>query len=374
MRRRFQNGCKLPPPPPKKKSPAQSPSGAESSVANLRRTSPSAPSSPSASPTPSLAKPHLVPKKKRLTFLSQEKRKLIAKHKTLYLLFLLPALITAILFQYRPMVGVVMAFQDFDISSGSYLASPFIGLENFRTFLANPRFYQALKNTLGLGLYSLALVFPLPIIFALLLNEVRSTGVKRTVQTITYLPHFLSWVVVATMVYRILDPGTGIVNQIRLIFGAEALPFMREPKFFWHITIFASIWKEIGWSAIIYIAAIASIDPQLYEAALIDGAGRFRRMLSITLPSIASTIALMFILKISSIVSSGGLFDAVFNLSNPMVNERSYTLEMYAYYEGIMSAKYSYATAITLTQSLVGLIVVITANKIYKSITQKSVF
>ncbi len=306
--------------------------------------------------------------------LSLEKRKLIMKHKALYLVFLLPAVITAILFQYRPMVGVIMAFQDFDISAGSYLASPFIGLENFRTFFANPRFWQALKNTLGLGLYSLLVVFPLPIIFALVLNEVRFPGFKRTVQTITYLPHFLSWVVVATMVYRILDPGAGVINQIRMFFGAEALPFMREPEFFWHVTIISSIWKEIGWSAIIYIAAISSIDPQLYEAAVIDGAGRFRRMMSITLPSIASTVALMFILKISSIVSSGGLFDAVFNLSNPMVNERSYTLEMYAYYEGIVSAKYSYATAITLTQSVVGLIVVITANSIYKRVTQKSVF
>ncbi len=306
--------------------------------------------------------------------ISEEKRKLIVKHKALYLVFLLPAVITAILFQYRPMVGVIMAFQDFDISSGSYLASPFVGLKNFRTFLANPRFYQALGNTLGLGIYSLLIVFPLPIIFALLLNEVRYTGFKRTVQTITYLPHFLSWVVVATMVYRILDPGTGIINQLRLLFGEDVIPFMREPNMFWHITIFASAWKEIGWSAIIYIAAISSVDPQLYEAAVIDGAGRFRMMFSITLPSIASTVALMFILKISSIISSGGLFDAVFNLSNPMVNERSYTLEMYAYYEGIMSAKYSYATAITLTQSLVGLVVVITANKIYKSLTQKSVF
>ena len=299
---------------------------------------------------------------------------IVKKHKYLYLFFLTPAIITALLFQYRPMVGVIMAFQDFDISAGGYLSSPFIGLENFRTFLANPRFYQALKNTLGLSLMSLVIVFPLPIIFALLLNEVRNIAARRIIQTITYLPHFISWVVVATMVYKMVDPGMGIINRMIMSFGREAIPFMREPKFFWNITIISSIWKELGWSAIIYITAITSIDPQLYEAAVMDGAGRLRMIISITIPCIASTIALMFILKVSSLVSSGGLFDAVYNLSNPMVNERSYILEMYSYYEGIMSGKYAYATSITLTQSVVGLFLVVSANEIYKKLTGKSVF
>ena len=298
----------------------------------------------------------------------------VVKHKYLYLFFLTPAIVTALLFQYRPMVGIVMAFQKFDISAGSYLGSPFVGFDNFRMFLLNPRFYQALKNTLGLSLMSLFIVFPLPIIFALMLNEIRKVNFKRVVQTITYLPHFISWVVVATMVYKMVDPGSGMVNRILVALGNETIPFMRESRYFWSITIISSIWKELGWSAIIYIAAISSIDPQLYEAALIDGAGRFKMIWYITLPSISSTVALMFILKVSSIISSGGLFDAVYNLSNPMVNEKSYTLEMYSYYEGIMSGNYSYATAITLTQSVVGLILVIGANEIYKRLTSKSVF
>ena len=296
------------------------------------------------------------------------------KHKYLYIVFLAPAVITVILFRYRPMIGVIMAFQRFDISAGSYLASPFIGFANFMQFLTNPRFYQALNNTLGLSLLSLFVVFPLPIVFAILLNEIRSTGVKRVVQTITYLPHFISWVVVATMVYRLVDPSTGVVGRIIELFGGERIPFMREPEYFWAITIVSSIWKELGWSAIIYIAAITSIDPQLFEAAVIDGANRMRIVWHVTLPSIGETISLMFILMVSTLVSSGGLFDAVFNLSNPMVNERSYTLEMYAYYEGIMSGKYSYATAITLTQAVVGLILVISANQVYKRATGKSVF
>ena len=149
---------------------------------------------------------------------------------------------------------------------------------------------------------------------------------------------------------------------------------MREPRFFWNVTIAASIWKELGWNAIIYITAITAIDPQLFEAAVMDGAGRLRMIWSITLPSIGQTIALMFILKVGTIVTSGGLFDAVFNLSNPMVNERSYTLEMYSYYEGIISGKYSYATAITLTQAVVGLLLVVIANEIYKKATSQSVF
>ena len=171
-----------------------------------------------------------------------------------------------------------------------------------------------------------------------------------------------------------VDPDYGIVNRFIMSVGKEAIPFMREPEYFWGLTIIASIWKELGWSAIIYIAAISSIDPQLFEAAFMDGAGKLKMIRYITVPSIAETIALMFILKVSSIVSSGGLFDAVFNLSNPMVNERSYTLEMYSYYEGIKAGKYSYATAITLTQAIVGVALVITANQIYKKITQKSVF
>lgn len=304
----------------------------------------------------------------------RRKWNLIVKHRYLYLLFLTPAVVSVILFQYRPMVGIIMAFQRFDISAGSYLASPFVGFENFRTFLLNPRFYQALQNTLGLSILSLVLVFPLPIVFALMMNELRGIRVKRAVQTITYLPHFISWIVVATMVYKMVDPSSGIVNRLLMAFGKESVPFMREPRYFWGLTIVASIWKELGWNAIIYITAITAIDQEMYEAALIDGAGRVRIMWSITLPCILETVALMFILQVSTIITSGGLFDAVFNLSNPMVNERSYTLEMYSYYEGIMSGKYSYATAITLAQSVVGLALVIGSNEIYKKLTGKSVF
>ena len=161
----------------------------------------------------------------------RKKWALVCKHKYLYLLFLTPAVITALLFQYRPMVGVIMAFQKFDIAAGSYLSSPFVGLENFRTFLVNPRFYQALRNTLGLSLMSLGIVFPLPIIFALCLNEVRNMGARRVIQTITYLPHFISWVVVAAMVYKLLDPSTGIANTVITALGGRRCPLCASRAF-----------------------------------------------------------------------------------------------------------------------------------------------
>ncbi len=299
---------------------------------------------------------------------------LIWKHKYLYLLFILPTILLLVLFNYRPMVGLVIAFQKFSLASGGFFSSPFIGWDNFRAFLQNPRFYQALHNTLGISILSLLIVFPLPILFALLLNEINKVSHKRIVQTITYLPHFISWVVVATMVYKVLDPNTGVINNFLKHLGLETIPFMREAKYFWGITIAASIWKELGWNAIIYIAAMTAIDPQLYEAAYMDGVNRWQNMWYITLPSIAQTIALLFILKVGTIVTSAGLFDAVYNLNNPMVNEKSYTLEMYAYYEGISFGKFAYATAITLTQAVIGFGMVVLSNQLYKKLTRKSVF
>ena len=299
---------------------------------------------------------------------------LIYRHKTLYLFFILPSILLLFLFAYRPMLGLIVAFQDFSIGSGSFFDSPFVGFANFEAFLNNPRFYQALQNTLGISFFSLIVSFPLPIIFALLLNEIRKISYKRIVQTITYLPHFISWVVVATMVYKVLDPHSGAINQLLRAMGLDSIPFMREPQYFWSITILSNIWKELGWSAIIYIAAMTSVDPQLYEAARIDGAGRLQCMRYITLPSIAQTIALLFILQVGSLITSGGLFDAVYNLSNPMVNERSYTLEMYAYYEGISFGRFAYATAITLTQSIIGFFLVFFSNQLYTKMTSKSVF
>ena len=300
------------------------------------------------------------------------KLKQIAKFKTMYL-FLLPALLTLFFFNYRPMVGVIMAFQEFAIKTG-YISSPFVGLKNFQAFLTNADFYRALYNTLALGVLSILITFPLPIVFALLLNEMKFPKLKRVTQTISYLPHFISWIIASSIIIRFLDFNTGLVNNLIASFGGDRIGFMREPNYFWAIVLSASVWKGLGWNSIIYLSALAAVDQEIYEAAMVDGAGRWRKLFNITLPSITPTIGLLFVLQVGSLVSTGGLFDTVYNLQNPLVASKAYTIELYSYYQGIIYMRYSYATAITLTQSIIALLMVTAANKIYKRASDTSVF
>ena len=304
--------------------------------------------------------------------ITNETRKKLKRYKGVYV-FLIPAVVSVLLFNYRPMMGILMAFQDFDIKLG-YFGSPFVGLKHFYTFLNNPAFYRALTNTVGIGTISFVLSFPVPIVFALLLNELRWTKVKRVTQTVSYLPHFISWIVVSTMVVRLLDNDTGVVNNIMVMFGGDRIPFMRVGKYFWAIVIIAHIWKETGWNSIIYLAALSSIDQEMYEASKIDGAGRLKTLWYITLPSIAPTVALLMVLDVGMLVNAGGLFDAIYNLQNPLIAESAYTLEVYSYFEGILYKRYSYAAAITVTQSLIALTMVLLSNTVYKKATGNSVF
>ena len=286
------------------------------------------------------------------------------KRDYMYYLFLLPAAITVSIFTYRPIIGVVMAFQDFDILKG-YFGSTFVGLKHFAAFLENPEFFTALKNTLSINSLMILIGFPLPVIFALILNEVRVISFKRITQTITYLPHFISWVIIAGMFYRMLDVDAGIVNYIMdKWFGMARIPFFRESKYFWAILISVSIWKELGWNSIIYIAALSGIDVEMYEAARIDGAGRFKSLLYITLPGIAPTVGLMFIFSIGTLVntSGGASFDAIFNMRNKMVLNVAEVLDLHTYQQGILLQRMSYAAAIGLTQSLISLGLVFFAN------------
>jgi len=257
-----------------------------------------------------------------------------------------------------------MSFQDFDIMKG-YFNSEFVGFKHFINYLKDPIFWQALRNTLGINSLMIIIGFPLPIIFALLLNEVRVTSFKRVTQTITYLPHFISWVIVAGMVYRLLDMDAGILNYIRAHwFEVERIPFLRISSYFWPILIIVSIWKTLGWNSIIYIAALSGIDVELYEAARIDGAGRFKSLLHITLPGIAPIIGLMFIFSIGTLVntSGGASFDAIFNMRNSMVMDVAQVLDLYTYQQGVLLNRLSYAAAIGLTQSLLSLGLVFFAN------------
>lgn len=190
----------------------------------------------------------------------------------------------------------------------------------------------------------------------------------------SYLPHFISWIVVSTLVIRFLDQDTGLVNNLLSTIGHERVGFMRDPKYFWTIVISVSNWKELGWNSIIYLAALTSVDQELYEAAMVDGAGRFKKLIYITLPSIAPTIGLLLVLNVGALISSGGFFDAVYNLQNPLVAKSAYTLELYAYYKGIAYSRYAYATAITLAQSLIALLMVFGANKVFKKLSGLSAF
>ncbi len=289
------------------------------------------------------------------------------------LLFILPAFVFVLVFQYRPMYGVIMAFQKYDILKG-LSGSEFVGLENFREFLQTPDFYNALKNTLGLNFLTLVIAFPLPIIFSIVLNELRSDRFRKTVQSIAYLPHFISWVVIAGLFYKMLEQDGGIINLILERAGLERIGFFREARYFWGIYIISSIWKELGWNSILYLASITGIDPQLYEASEIDGANRIQRIWNITIPGITPTIIVLLILTIGSFFSSGGAVGAILCLRNPMVSEASDVIDVYALISGIQLGHYSYAAAIGLSQSFLSFILLFSVNKIIKKTTGYALF
>lgn len=294
----------------------------------------------------------------------------IWQHKVLYL-FIIPAVVVTLVFNYRPMYGVVMAFQKYDIMKGIG-GSQFIGLDNFKEFIASPDFYVALRNTIALNLLGL-MTFPLPIVFAILINEFSWMRFKKTVQSITYLPHFISWVIVAGLFYKMLDQDTGIVNLLLQKLGCQSIGFFREPNYFWGILTLTGIWKELGWASILYLSAITAINPEIYEAAIVDGAGRLKRIWYVTLPGIMSTIVILFVLSVSSLLS-GGNFEAVMVLRNAMTADTSDIIDVFSYFKGIRMGNYGYATAIGLAQSVLSIIMLFAANKGMKKLTGYSVF
>ena len=275
-----------------------------------------------------------------------------------YLLLLLPALVIFILFRYIPMAGIVIAFKKYTIAGGLF-GSPWVGFTYFERLFDSEKFYQVLWNSIRISFLKIAIGFPGPIIFALLLNEVRQVAWKKSFQTISYLPHFVSWVVVGGIVRDVLSVH-GVVNGMMGFFGAEPRLFLQEMHSFLPIVITSMIWKNIGWGSIIYLAAITSIDPDLYEAAEIDGAGRVRRMWHITLPSITHVIIILFLLRIGNILEAG--FDQIFNLYNPLVYDVADIIDTYVYREGISGFQYSLTAAAGLFQNLVGLMLLLMVN------------
>ncbi|WP_409345358.1 ABC transporter permease [Paenibacillus sp. MBLB4367] len=285
--------------------------------------------------------------------------------KTLFALYLLftPTFLTLFVFQYIPMYGVLIAFQDFSPFLG-VTESPWVGFKHFIYFAQDDTFWKVLKNTLILNFYDLVFGFTAPIVFALLVNEIWSKWFKRVAQTISYLPHFLSWIVVSGVFYQMLSPTTGMVNAWLDGLGIDPIFFMAEEKLFRGILVLADIWKNVGWSAILYFAVIAGVDSSLYEAAMIDGATRLRRIWHITLPAMVPMIVLMLLMRISSLFEVG--FERIFTLQNPTVLEVSEVISTYVYRLGLVKAEYSLTTAIGLVQGILGFLMLITANRISK--------
>lgn len=300
----------------------------------------------------------------------QRSRKELWAQRILFLL-LLPAVVQTLLFCYKPMYGVVIAFQNYDILKGIW-GSPFIGFGNFQKFLFRSDFMDALRNTVGISTLGLLVGFPLPILFAILVNDFEHRRFGKFVQSVTYLPHFLSWVIVAGLVYRMLDEHTGIVNQMIAACGADRIPFMRDPSKFWGVFTVSGLWKEMGWNSILYLSAMAGISPELYEAAKVDGANRLQCTWHVTLPGIMPTVVIMLIMSLSGFFSTS--FDALYPMRNAMVATASDTIDIYSYFRGIQMGEYGYATAIGLFQSVLAIVILFSANKALKKSTGYSIF
>lgn len=288
----------------------------------------------------------------------------------LYLL-MLPGLLYLIIFKYVPMYGTVIAFQDFNIFDG-IAGSKWVGIQHFQKLFQSQEFYSVFRNTLFISFYKIFFLFPFPIFVAVVLNEVKNMFFKRSIQTVIYLPHFLSWVIISGLFINILSPSGGLVNNILEAFGVKPISFMMDNHFFRGVLVFTAGWKETGWNAIVYIAAIAGIDYELYEAASMDGAGRIRQIIHITLPGIASTIVLMFILRLGMILEAGT--EQILMMYNPVVYEVGDVIGTYVYRMGLGKVDYSFSTAVGLFNSVVGFIMVITGNAVSKKLINRSIW
>ena len=284
-----------------------------------------------------------------------------------YYLLLLPFLACIILFKYVPMYGITLAFKDFKIRRG-IVGSPWAGLKYFRQLFEAYSFFEVLRNTIIISLEKLIFCFPIPIVLAIFINEIRNDRVKKTFQTVSYLPHFISWIIAASFVEDIFALN-GPINSIIRLLGGESVYFMADTRYFRGLLIITNIWKTCGWSSIVYIAAITGIDPQLYEAAEIDGAKKLQSIWHVTLPGIRSTIITLFILEVGKIMSAG--FDQIYNLYSPVVYSVADVLDTYTYRQGIVNNNYSYATAAGLFQNVVGFIMVILSNLLVKKLSDE---
>ncbi len=307
---------------------------------------------------------------KKIKGLISDVVKIIIKYKYLYIM-LLPAVAYYVIFKYLPMYGLIISFKRFNPGLGVF-RSPWVGFKYYEQFFKSIYFGRLLRNTLMINLYNLLFVFPAPIIFALLLNELRLSRYKKFIQTVSYLPHFISTVIIASMVFTFLNREYGLVNNIIYMLGGERIAFLNYSKYFWGIYTGMDLWKSTGWGSIIYLAAITSINPELYESAIVDGANRWRQIWHITLPGISSVIIIMLILRVGRLLSVG--YKSIILLYNPLIYETADVINTFVYRRGLLNYEFSFATAVGLFQSVVGFILVVFSNKIARTFSETSLW
>lgn len=306
-----------------------------------------------------------VSKKKKISVLNH-----IKQNKWLYILTI-PGLLYFAIFKYAPMYGLIIAFKDYVPFLG-IADSKWVGLENFQDFFTNPDFLRIFWNTLAIAFLNILFAFPAPIMLALLLNEVRLKVYQRTIQTFVYVPHFLSWTIVVSLWHILFNLDHGAVTEIVLSLTGREIDFLTDPAWFRPMIILQSVWKEMGWGTIIYLAALAGVDQEQYEAAIMDGAGRFRRVWHITLPAIRSTIIIMLIMKVGSILSTG--FDQFYLMTNQLNRPVADVFDTYVYMMGITNGAYSYSTAVGLFKSIIGIILVFSTNRLAKKFGESGLY
>ena len=294
----------------------------------------------------------------------------VVKHRSMYFLILLP-FAWLIIFRYIPLYGVTMAFQDFTFRRG-YFGSPWVGVKHFADLFESRLFMRAFRNTWIINGLRVTLGFPAPVILSLLIYEIRSVGFKRVVQTLTYLPHFIGWVILAGIFHSLLAKDMGAVNHLLDSIGLSRIDFLQSNVTFRWVLVFTDIWRDVGFRTIIYLAAIAAINPELYEAALVDGAGRLRRMISVTLPGIASTMVVLFVLQLGNMLSLG--FDQVYNLYNPLVYETGDIIQTYILRMLQENPHWSRLAAAGLIRSVIGMVLLLAANRVVRFAGREAIY
>lgn len=304
-------------------------------------------------------------KQKKCSKQLQQRWSALWRDRYLYLLLFLP-LLYLVIFKYLPMAGLQIAFRDYKIHDGMW-GSVWVGTKHFVRLFSSPDFYTTLYNTIVLSFLNIIFGFPMPIILAILLNEVNNMPFKRVSQSLLYMPHFISWIVLGGIITSILSPSTGVVNNILKAVGAEPIYFMGDTGWWRVVYVLSGIWKEAGWGTIVYLAAISGINGELYEAARIDGANKLRQMWHITLPGIRSTIGILLIMRMGQVLQVG--FEQIYSLQNDMVLSVSDVISTYEYRIGLLSMQYSYTTALGLFKGLVGLIFVVLTNYVVNKLS-----